>query len=285
MATTVYKSGNSYAPGQVAWVATPQAGVETRSITNFCFGGHSSLGDKTNVKITEIAGGEKIDSLRKLMKRYTTAVITPNGAINNFVVNPWSGMGFMQTDATTVAINSTFNDDFAFFGAMFMLFRGSVRYKCYCDATGTQSNNIARQQIEAMLVTSTPGMRTTVNSIPAVYDVPTVFTLTSPANTSRALATIVLSDALEIAIPFYARDYHYGVQAMYNLEGKLSTDVVVPVALPGTIGYPATSAMVNILTQSAISLVKRFDRSLGEDASFSYFVSCPPLYNPRDTDL
>jgi len=280
MANTLYDNGVSYQPGQIGWISYFQSNKENSVIANFSFGGHSSLRDSQSVRVCEIAGGEKIDSLRKLMKRYTTCLVTPNGVTDQFLANAWSNMGLMQVNSTDVANNPHYADDFAFFGAMFTLFRGSVRYKVYCDANGTQSGSITRHQLEAVLVGATPGMRNTTTTIPAVYDVPSVFNVDSPASTGRAIVSIALSEALEFSIPYYARDYHYAVQAMYQLESK--TGPTVTVAAPGTIGVPTTSALVKLHYPTAITLQKRFERSLGEDASFSYFVSCPPVYDPRD---
>ena len=85
---------------------------------------------------------------------------------------------------------------------------------------------------------------------------------------------------MEFSIPFYAKDHNYLVQGMFNNLEAVGT-TASPSMAEAEIGSPSVGAYINILCPGTHTLRKRFDRSLGEDASFSYFVSCPPVYDGR----
>jgi len=283
----IYNNGITYSTPKTAWVADYQSAKEGKVISSYTFGGHNPMSYDQNVTVASIAGGEKVDSLRKLMKRYTTAYISSDSNVHKFIVTPWSGMGLMQQSSTVVIGNQVIlEDDFAYFGAMFNTFRGSVRCKFYCSANGSGTGNLTRQQLTATLIDSTTGQRSLQYTFGFAQPTP------PPAGwpnydqgcywaSSRALATATLSEALEFSIPFYTQDSHYCVQGMYQPEAVTASQAIPSVG-SGEIGSVATAAIVDILTGATIVLTKRFERSLGEDASFSNFVSCPPIWDQRE---
>jgi hypothetical protein len=282
----IYHNNVEYNGPHVAWTAFYQSAAEGKTISSYTFGNHAPMSHETTVAITEISGGEKIDNLRKLMKRYTMAYQSVDGIGHRFIVAPWSGMGLEETAATIFANSLEFEDDFAFFGAMYGLFRGSVRCKFYATATGAQTSNIARHQLTANLMDCPTGMRNDIFTYAFAQPVPSSgswagFDPTYDGGSARALAVAALTEALEFTIPFYNKDCHVNVQAMYNHENIPGT-ASLPGVSSGEIGVPSCAAIVNILTGANITLRKRFDRSLGEDASFSYFISCPPIFDPRE---
>lgn len=264
------------------FTAVYQAVPENQVITSYSFGEHPPMGDSTTIDVSLVAGGEQIDSLRKLLKRYTTCFISqPTASVTHFALTMQTLPYISQVSASDyvanyLAYNAQYQDDFAYFGQLFAFFRGSLRFRVNFDPTGPGTGSVARQQ---HLVTINDYLAVGLTQVsPGVSPVtsPAVIT-TSPDAASKAFAVSSLSESLEFSIPYYSSDHNIAVQTTSN---TIAGGPTISSAKPGAM---CTMANYRILSPTALTLTTRFERSIGEDASFAYFVSCPPVLDPRLT--
>jgi hypothetical protein len=255
-----------------------QSGMEDPCAINvFKFGGVEPFSYDSAVRVHEIVGGEKIDNLRVLMKRYTNIHLSASSN-NSLIARPCTGKSFYQTAAGTVSGGGVYfsKDDIRFFGPMFGFFRGSMRYKFFLPATSPNNAAVARNQLLGYLIRNS----NLYSSSSAQANVAVSLAGTgSFTDESAGAATVVasLSESLEIAIPFYSTDKHWSCEWMYLDDNAISagSGSLVPT------GFPAVAAYLSVFTPTTALLSKQVDRSIGEDASFSYFISCPPFIDDR----
>jgi hypothetical protein len=270
-----------YSRPVTAFVANYQAGNENDLISTHVFGDHKPMSLSQTVRACEIVGGEKVSSLRALLKRYTR--ISVNSATSSLLTtympahlqDNGSGSVTLLSDADPTA---QWCDDFSYFGSMFVFYRGSTRFRVSISTPDASGSANDRKTIQARLVENTPFGRASARAIPGVI------TTTGYSSTSAQdacpfnIVQTTTSDCMELAIPYYGQDYNVLVQTMMPALAPVSAIAQnIEVTKPGTSQFAAHADLISSLT----SYTMVYDRSIGEDAGFSYFISCLPVRDDR----
>jgi len=270
---TTYPTGVPYYSG-IFQMGDPCAATEET------MAGLPPFTDKQLVQSCYTSGGEKVDNLRTLLKRYTSIYFATD--TNNWLcAGVRTGKSWYQTAAAVVSglKNNVSNDDFRHYGPMFAFCRGSVRYKFWLKADAAGSSSIARNQYVAELFPNSLQLcsTATASGVAAYAGNSGAITSLDDNAAPRAIAVSSLSECLEFSIPFYTTDVHYSNEHVFLDDTATSTTAssIYPT------GAPQVQAVVSVVTSSALSLDKIVERSIGEDFSFSYFISCPPLILPQ----
>ncbi len=251
-----------------------QSGVS--AIPEFRAGGVNSFPDEVTTRVASMSGGEKIDSLRTLMKRYTNIADYTDTSIYA-VCRPCTAKSFYQTAAGTVSGGGQYAmcDDIRYFGPLFAFFRGSIRYKYWLQADASGSTSIARNQYSALLVRNNALMSASTATANQAVAVGNATYIPNQLDAARpnVLAVSSLSEALEFSIPFYSTSNYWNTEFMF-LDDTVTSTVANSLMFTG---YPDVAAVVYLAQSTALTTHKKVERSLGDDASFSYFISTIPV--------
>lgn len=249
-----------------ACLATYQSGL-----TNMCKVNDSVLGNGTpnthSTIATESSIGEKVVSLRALMKKFT--VVNRYTGTNNWLL-PAADVNttFILTPTIDVRVDvaggaSLFKGDyFSYFGSMYAMFRGSIRAK-YIGFGNNNLGTVFAQYPNGMLYSST-----VVGS--------TTSTLTNVLFSETGNMTVNLNSSnagVEVTAPFYNDNIATPVRAMLingTISGASGNSLVnLPITAPEA---PKNSLLFSISAANPNAMILR---AIGEDASFGRFVSCP----------
>lgn len=251
--------------------------AENSTLVSYAFGSHEPMAHGSTVAAAEACGGELIESLRKVLKRYTRTIRTLNsGSIVNHILGIYSAPA-IYWPATGDGVQQAFEqDDFAYYGQMFCFFRGSTRFRVSFSADSPSSSSLNRHQHRIMLTDATYRGQTSIFN-PGAAPASGAVIMPTPSCAGTTYAVASLTEALEISIPYASPDSNILVQAA-SVPGLSPQGILLNGSAPGV---PCYQAVHKALLPAAITLSLTFDRSLGDDASFAYFVSCPPVYDPR----
>lgn len=215
-----------------------------------------------------IAVGEKVTSLRLLLKRFFSVPYFQ--AANSGQVMTIAPFGCTNADVIPSLYFPSYNDLYSDLSQMFMYSRGGVRYKISCGTTSAS-------RLMAKLYycgTSWSMVNHITNSNPAnpnVYATDQIFM----NNASYVIENVNPGTFMELGIPQYSRTH-----SRNNIEYTHSD------------AYPAADSPYG-LTNNVFLQIDTYDpdassykdgarkyyilRSCAEDGNFSYFISIPPI--------
>ncbi|APG78999.1 hypothetical protein 2 [Changjiang picorna-like virus 12] len=254
-----------------------QMPAENSTLVSYSFGSHLPMERDKNISACQVSGGEYIETLRKVLKRYTRAFRTPASGTNVYhLFGPFSAPHFYAPGAATAIVQAEDQDDFAYYGQMFCFYRGSTRFRIAFAADSPGSANLNRHQHRVALCDlNTTGQVSLFNGGAAVAGTTCVYPGLDSAAVTYAVSS--LTEAVEVSLPYATADANVLVQTL-SVPGNGIYGIWLNSASPGTCAY---MGIHKSLVPSTITLATTFDRAIGDDASFSYFVSCPPVNDDR----
>lgn len=248
---------------------------EPCEVSDIVLGGQTSMDSDTIIAPSFSCIGEKILSLRQYLKRFSP-VVTVSGTANStylvadnvatsYIVNPLMDVNIDIADAAKPCVYTA--DPFTYFGSMFGLFRGSIRYRM---------TNLGESLEGSLCIAQNAGPFSQMNYRNVVTSVgaQTIVTMTRLSGfDNMAIGQVASNAGIEVTSPFYNKNHSIPVRGMLingttsslsgtNLSGLANT---APEA-------PHTSLTIGL---SAANSKYCLFRAIGEDASFGRFISTP----------
>jgi len=250
-------------PGTVIRPFVLQSGVGT--CASECIG--NSAINSEEVYHAERCVGEKVTSLRQLLRRYNQLFLTAVSYVGGLAIWPFNFSPFYQ-DATGINTVTYGGDLLSLVGPMYRYYRGGVRLVFQSDVTQSAASTVFAMVDPGRY--STPGaiLQTAGASQLNGLNEP-VSTLVTPAGVSTLVASgSVIMDGngiYPIAAPYYS-------QTPVSLVSAL-VDGTMPEDGGGLLCSQSRSVVVaRGLTTAGLSVY----RSIAEDYNLSYFVGCRP---------
>lgn len=269
-------------------LTTFQSGMSMQNVEEPCevsdivLGGSTSMDSDTVVAASFSCIGEKILSLRQYLKRFSPLSVVAGTGGSTFLLGDGTAVAYTITplmdvnkDAATSADPPTYSaDPFTYFGAMYGLFRGSIRYRL---------TNFSNSDQGTLMAAMTAGRYSknkywnvvTPNGAP-----------TSVAALSRdsgfdnlAIGMVAANAGVEVTCPFYNRNHSIPVRGML-INGITSTLTNTNLSGLATTAPEAPNTAL-VVALSAANNGYCFSRAIGEDASFGRFISTPVIAGNR----
>ncbi len=239
---------------------TPQMGEE-----NVCEIFSDYIGNsvsKETLAPARFCVGERVLSLRQLIKRFNYMPVTAGLANSWMVIFPWFTFARYLTAAGYITGELSQSDVFSHVSSCFALARGSMRYKIL-DNYATDDDTLFVRNVQ---VDRSTGPAWTAN-FNYTSTGPTVGGLGNGDNQSLTYGNI--TGGLEVTFPFYNRLFSYAIADSMNNAGALSgTRYDFRSSVPRSTGRVTW-------TPSPTNLV--YFRAAGEDFELGLFVSTPPF--------
>lgn len=261
---------------------TMQNVEEPCEVSDIVLGGSTSMDADTVVAASFSCIGEKILSLRQYLKRFSPLSVVAGTAGSTFLLGDGVAVGYTITPLMDVNLDfavapkaPTYSaDPFTYFGAMYGLFRGSIRYRL---------TNFSNSDQGTLMAAMTAGRYSkskywnvvTPNGAPG-----SVVALSRDSGFDNlAIGMVAANAGVEVTCPFYNRNHSAPVRGML-INGTTSTTTNTNLSGLATTAPEAPHTAL-VVALSAANSGYCFSRAIGEDASFGRFISTPVISGNR----
>lgn len=262
-------------------MTTFQSSMQMQNISEPCevsdivLGGSTSMDAETLVAPSFSCIGEKILSLRQYLKRFSPAIVFSGTAGSTFLSGDGLATSYtigplmdINVDAATNKPPTYTADPFTYFGAMYGMFRGSIRYRL---------TNFDESDSGTLVVACNTGQGSS-NTYKGIAH-PGILGISSVVRNSgfdnQAIGTVSSNAGIEVTVPFYNRNHSLPVRGLL-ICGSVST--VSNTNISG-LAFDSPEAPRNTMYVGLSSANGGYClyRAIGEDASFGRFISTPVI--------